>query len=46
MVSSWHYLETLDQAGKAYREKHSVLIRIFINYGIKSFVTLASYQIS
>ncbi len=34
------YPQTLDQAGKLTRDKHSSLLRKSVNYGTKSFITL------
>ncbi len=41
-VGSWPFLQTLDKDGKERpaRDKHSSLLRIFVKYGRKSFITL------
>ncbi len=37
----WPYPQTLDEAGKAVRDKYSWLLHKFINYGRKRFIGLA-----
>ncbi len=38
-LSSWSYQQTLDQTEKLAIDKHSSLLRKFVNYGQKSFLT-------
>ncbi len=36
----WPYLQILDYPGMLARHKHSSLLQIFVNYSLKSFITL------
>jgi hypothetical protein len=42
----WPYQRTLDLAGKAARDKHSSLLRKFVNYRQESFITLVENSFS